>query len=220
VNQVRVVLYFFVTLVVLPPACSARQKAHLTSPDNNDSVISARELSIPEKASKAFNKGTQLLAAKDWVRGIFEFQLAIRVFPNFYEAYYRMGIADAQLGREPDAELAFRKSIALSDGRYAPPHFGLGMILADEKQEFAEAENLVRTGLSLGPSDAAGYFTLAWILYSTGRLPDAEKSARQATVYEPDLAAAHLLLDQIRIRMANQSASGEDTSTVVAQANP
>jgi hypothetical protein len=51
-----------------------------------------RELSIPEAASKAFDKGTQLLAAKDWAGSASQFWQAIRAFPAFYEAFYRLGI--------------------------------------------------------------------------------------------------------------------------------
>jgi tetratricopeptide (TPR) repeat protein len=163
-------------------------------------------LQIPKKAGEAFNRGTRLLSAKDWGGSIAAFQLAIKEFPGFYEAYYRMGVADAELKHPTEAESAFRKSIELSDGRYAPPHFGLALILSEENQQIVEAESLARTGLGLDPSDAGGYITLGWILYATGRLPEAEIMVRQAALCQPDLASAYRLLAQIHQRQSNQSA--------------
>jgi hypothetical protein len=48
---------------------------------------------------------------------------AANAFPNYYEAYYSIGVADLKLGRDTEAQQAFQKSIELSEGRYAPPQF-------------------------------------------------------------------------------------------------
>ena len=192
-------------LLTLPLLCSAQSK----TPQqflSLDAVVSVRDLQIPERAAKAFNRGTRLLSAKDWVGSIAEFQRAIKMFPGFYEAYYRMGIAEAELKHGTEAAAAFRTSIELSDDRYAPPHFGLALILSEEKKQFVEAEALARTGLELDPADAGGYVVLGWILYATNRLSEAETMARQAASCQPDLAAAHLLLAEIHRRQSNQSA--------------
>jgi hypothetical protein len=46
-----------------------------------------------------------------------------------------LGIAEEKLEYATEAESAFRKSIELTDGRYAPQHFGLALILADDKKQ-------------------------------------------------------------------------------------
>ena len=92
----------------------------------NASKVSAHELLIPQKARQAFDKGTKLLAAKDSAASIVEFQSAIKAFPDFYEAYYKIGLADLNLKSYPDAQAAFETSIELSKGRYPPSQFGLG----------------------------------------------------------------------------------------------
>jgi tetratricopeptide (TPR) repeat protein len=217
-TRVRVVSSCLLTLLLLLLVCSAESQSLPKStpppPDNTPSLVSARELRIPEKARKAFNKGTTLLAAKDPAKSIPEFQRAIKAFPDFYEAYYKLGIADLELQRPRDAEAAFGKSIELSDGRYALPHFGLGLILCTQNQ-FADAEASIRTGLDIDPADAAGHFTLAWVLYSAARLPEAEKSARQAILYSSDLAMAYLLLAQIHLRENNLSALVQDLDSYI-----
>jgi tetratricopeptide (TPR) repeat protein len=187
--------------------CSAQspQSSAPPLPDKAPSQVSAHELRIPQKARTAFNKGAKLLAAQNSAGSIAEFQRAIKAFPDFYEAYYKIGIAQLNLQHARDAEAAFEKSIELSAGRYPPAHFGLGVTLCLQKQ-FAEAEEAIRTGVELDPTDAAGQFTLAWVLFNAGRLPDAEKSARQAVLYNANFATAYLLLAQIHLRRSDTSA--------------
>jgi tetratricopeptide (TPR) repeat protein len=211
----RIVPSCCLTFLVLPLLCCAQSDFHkndLAAPENAVSVVSARELSIPEKAIKAFNKGSQLLATKNSAASVPEFERAIKAFPGFYEAYYKLGLAELELQRKADARAAFGKSIELSDARFAPPYFGLGLALCNENL-IAEAETSIRIGLGLDPTDATGNFTLAWVLYSASRLSDAEKSARQAILYSANFAMAYLLLGQIHLRQNNLPALVEDLDT-------
>jgi tetratricopeptide (TPR) repeat protein len=198
----------FVCLLV-PVAAFSQPKSTKTSRDSPNPTISARELRIPEKARTAFNKGVQRLAAKDFAGSITEFQKAIAAYNEFYEAYYKLGIANLELQRNEAAEAAFRKSIELSESKFAPPLFGLGLTLGNEKQ-FPDAESYVRAGLQLEPTSAPGHFALGWILYAAQRVVEAEKSAREALLYNPNLAMAHLLLAQIHRRQNNSAAMVED----------
>jgi Flp pilus assembly protein TadD len=169
-------------------------------------MVSVRELKIPEKACKAFHKGGQHLAARDSAGSIPEFRHAIAVFPDYYEAYYKLGIAELDLQHADNAEAAFRKSIELSGGRYAPPHSGLSLMLCIEER-LGEAESLARAGVDLDPADATGHYALASVLYTTSRLPEAEKSARQAVISRPNFVEAYLLLAEIHLRQSNASPS-------------
>jgi tetratricopeptide (TPR) repeat protein len=174
----------------------------LPLPDHAASQVSARELQIPPKARKAFGKGIELLAAKESAASIVEFQRAIKIFPELYEAYYEIGLANLNLRRNPDAQAAFETSLRLSKGRYPPSQFGLGVVLCFQKQ-FTEAEEAIRSGLDQYPADAAGHFILAWVLFTAGRLPDAENNARQAILANPNLATAYLLLAEIHLRQSD-----------------
>jgi tetratricopeptide (TPR) repeat protein len=190
-------------VLALYPRPSVAQSPALTSipleSDTNSSRVSVRQLQIPRKAREAFNKGTQLLTAKKAAAAIAQFQRAIKVFPDFYEAYYKIGLANLTLQRPRDAQGAFETSIELSKGRYPPSQFGLGLALCSQK-EFAQAEEAIRAGLDQYPADPAGNFTLAWVQFGAGKLQEAEKSARQATLSNSNLAGAYLLLAQIHAR--------------------
>jgi len=178
--------------------------------NRNAGTVSVHELSVPEEALQDFNEGIRRLALDDFDGSISEFQRAIKQYPAYYEAYDKMGIAELEARREEDAERAFRKSIELSSGHYAEPLFALGVILCDGKKQFAEAEDLIRGAVELDPYDAAGEFALAWVLYSTGRLPEAEKSARQAVEDAPNSPVTYALLAEIHLRQRNRPALVED----------
>ena len=178
------------------------------SPESNY-VVSVRELSIPPKALHAFQKGVELLAKKDAARSLPQFQRAIAEFANFYEAYYKMGVADLNLWRIADAEQAFRKSIDLSGGKYAHPLLALGAVL-NYQQEFAEAEAVIRTGLDLDPTSWTGHYSLGWALFGLNRLEEAEKSAREALLQTTDSAQAQLLLADILSREKDYPALVKD----------
>ena len=107
------------------------------------------------------------------------------------------------------AEAAFRRSIALSESKYTPPLFGIGLALASQKQ-YADAESYIRAGLQLEPTSPSGLLTLGWALYSEQRVVEAEKAARDAVLYNPNLATAHLLLAQIHRRQNNSAAMVDD----------
>ena len=207
----RVIPLCFLTLSVFPSVGSAQSKTgDRSSPGYTAAVVSVRGLSIPEKAREAYNKGVRRLNLKDWAGSLPEFQRAIKSFPGFYEAYDMLGVAQLAMLNSADAEKSFRKSIDLSLGQYAAPHFGLGLILCIDYKQFAEAEEIVRDGLDLDPADASGHFALAWVLFTAGRLPEAEQSAREAVRYKPAFAEPYLLLAEIDLRQNHSAAAIQD----------
>jgi tetratricopeptide (TPR) repeat protein len=199
-------------LAVFSPA------AHAPSPPSdllkgnvgeNASSVSVRELTIPDKAREAYNKGIRHAAAEDWTGSVPNFQRAIKSFPAYYEAYSGLGVAQVYLQNWNEAEASFRKCIELSGGTFAAAHFGLGLILSHRKQ-FPEAEAMIREGIQLDPADARGHFSLAWVLHTMGRLPEAEQSAREAILYKPTFPDPYLLLAQIHLDQGNFSSEIED----------
>ena len=197
--------------LLVPVASLAQPKNTKTGGLGNspDATVSVHQLRIPDKAKFAFNKGSQKLAAKDYLGSIAEFEKAIAAYDGFYEAYYKIGIANLEMQASETAEAAFRKSIALSESKYTPPLFGMGLALASQKK-YADAETYVRTGLQIEPTSASGLLALGWVLLSEQRVVEAEKAAREAVLYNPNLAMAHLLLAQIHRRQNNSAGMVDD----------
>ena len=162
--------------------------------------ISAHQLSVPRKAHDEFEKGMALIYLKSDYRGaIVEFQLAIRDFPTYYEAYAEVGNAYYQLQDLGHAEEALQKSVDLSSGQYADAMFTLAAILTDTKR-YEEAESVSRRGVSVDASSWRGPFELARALTALKKTDEAEKSAEKSRDLMPDNPPVYLLLANIHIQ--------------------
>src|SRR5271165_31068 len=140
-------------------------------------AISAHQLSVPHRARDEYEKGMALIYVKsDYRAAIAQFQLAIKDFPTYYEAYADEGAAYYQLQETEAAEEATRKSIELSQGQYADALFNLAALLTDTKR-YAEAETISRKAISVDKSSWRGPFELARALIRMNQIDEAEKSA-------------------------------------------
>jgi tetratricopeptide (TPR) repeat protein len=175
-------------------------KAGNSSPvRRTDYAVSVRELRIPVKARNAFEKGLERLAKNDAVGSRTQFLRATATFPDYYEAYYHMGVADLKLGREEEAAQAFQRAIDLSGGHYAWAQFAVGLLLC-RRGEYAEAETVIRKGLDVDGSPATGHLFLSVALFRLNRLEEAERSAREALLRKPGFALAFLVLADVHGR--------------------
>jgi len=64
-----------------------------------------RYLQIPSKARDKFERGLNRLDQYDAEGSLRFFAAAIEAAPEFYEAYYHRGVAEAQMNRNGDAAI-------------------------------------------------------------------------------------------------------------------
>jgi len=168
-------------------------------------AVSVHELRIPAKARAAFEDGWRYLSKYQAEQSLSHFRDAIRFDPDFYEAYYSIGVANLSLNRLPDAMQALQKAIDLSAGQYRLANFALGVALW-RMGRLAEAEATLREALEGDPSFASGHVYLSAVLYDQDRLVDAEKSARAALLRNPNIPIAYLILARIYARWGDSPA--------------
>jgi Tfp pilus assembly protein PilF len=174
------------------------------------STVSAHELSLPSKARDAMQKGMErLYEKKDFKGSLAEFQRAIKEAPAYYEAYERMALAYMNLGQMAQAEEAFRKSVELSQSRYAEALFGLASLLSDNRR-YAEAEPFAHKGVEVDSNAWQGHFELARVLLGLNQVEAAGKSAEEARAHNASFPPLHLLLANIHIRKHDYPAVMED----------
>lgn len=160
-------------------------------------TVSVRDLQIPSKARDKFERGVNLLAKYDAEGSLRFFAAAIEAAPDFYEAYYHQGVAEAQMNRNDEALQSFQSAIDLSNGHYPRAEFGYGLVLAREGKS-KEAEQVVRHGLQTDSNIPDGHIVLALILLRLNRLEEAERSAHEALLLNQSTSAkAHLILADI-----------------------
>ena len=182
-----------------PPLELSLKSSNRSLVRRTDYAISVRELKIPMQARNAFEKGLQRLAKQDAAGSLTQFARATAGFPDYYEAYYHIGVADLRLGREEEAAQAFQRAIDLSGGRYAWAQFALGLVLY-RRGEYAEAETVIRQGLNQDENSAIGHLLLSLALFRESRLDEAEKSAGDALWRKSGFALPYLVLADIHGR--------------------
>jgi superkiller protein 3 len=159
----------------------------------NGYTVSARELKIPDKARKEYIKGLGSMGKNDFAGSVSHFSKAAQAFPDYYEAFYHIGVAETRRGRLEEALPAFQKAIDLSGGRYAWAEFGIGYLLyAEGKTE--EAVTTLRRGLEVDGNSPDGYTILGMVMLRLDRPDEAEKCAREALLRNPNFAQAYLVL--------------------------
>ena len=161
--------------------------------------VSVRELKIPSRARAAFYNGLERLEKFDAAGGRRQFARAITEFPEYYEAYYHLGVAELRLGNDKKAAEAFQKAIDLSGGRYPWAQFSVGFVLC-RLGNYGEAKSVIDRGLEADGNSAVGRVMLSIVFFGLNRLEEAEQSAREALQRNPGLASAYLALADVHGR--------------------
>lgn len=179
------------------------------------SKVSAHEMSMPQKARDLVASGEKkLYADKNPQAAVADFQQAVSIAPDFYEAYYQLGMAYLTLGTRSDAEKSFRKSIEVSNDKFGEPVIGLASFLIDTG-DLAQSEKMTQHGLELSPNAWFGYYQLGRILFAQNKIADAQKSAEQARSLSPGSAIIYRLLSNIHLSQKNYPALLEDLDAYI-----
>lgn len=110
--------------------------------------ISAHEMSMPKVARDLLISGEKkFYVEKNTEGGMADFRSAIAVAPDYYEAYYQIALADAALGKKPEAEASLRKSIEVSQDSYGEADVGLGTMML-ERESLRKARRRFAAGLN------------------------------------------------------------------------
>lgn len=158
--------------------------------------VSVRELRISGKARSEYEKGLACLQKKEFPESVAHLTKAAQDSPEFYEAFYHIGVAHTKQGHLQEALPAFQKAVDLSGGKFAPAQFGIGYVqYLQGKSE--EAMTTVRRGLEVDQNSADGYLILSLVQLQTGRLDDAEKSVQESLLRNPNFAEAYLVLANV-----------------------
>jgi len=187
----------YVTLDLIPLEKEPIPEVSVPPADSADAV-SVKDLAIPEPARLEFSKGEDALRAKNTDESVKHFQKAIKIYADYPQAYRMLGDALVEKQQWPEAETALKKSIELQPD-LAPSYFDLGA-LRNQTKNYPGAEEALKKGLELTPDATVGKYELAKTYWAMGRWQDAAPFAVDTVKAVPDLAAAHVLLANIRLK--------------------
>jgi thioredoxin-like negative regulator of GroEL len=188
----------YVTLDLVPLRKEPEPELPVPPPGSADSV-SVKDLAIPETARAEFGKGEEALRAKNADESVKHFQKAIKLYDQYPQAYRMLGDALVEKQQLPEAEAALKKSIELQPD-LASAYFDLGA-LRNQTKNYSGAEEALKKGLDLTPDATVGKYELAKTYWAMGRWQDAAPLASDTVKALPDLAAAHVLLANIRLKL-------------------
>ncbi|MGA7626484.1 MAG: tetratricopeptide repeat protein [Candidatus Acidiferrales bacterium] len=171
-----------------------------TTEPSRAASVSSHEMSMPKGARDLVTQGKKrLYVDKNAQDALNNFQSAVAVAPTYYEAYYEIAVADLALGKKAEAEASLKKSIELSQDKFAEADVGLGTMMLD-RGDVAQGEKLVRRGIELSPDYWLGHYELGRALFTENKIPDALKSADQAKSLAPSAPIVYRLLSNIHLQ--------------------
>jgi tetratricopeptide (TPR) repeat protein len=164
---------------------------------SSDATVSVRQLlhKVPAEAQKEFSKGRAASIKGDQPSALDHFQKAVKLDPQFADAFNGIGMTNAALGQLPQAADQFQKAIDL-----VPDHPGaaanLSIVLCKLKQ-YHEAGEMARRALKLNPGLLKLRYVLGISLVNEGGdKVEALDNLERATEEVP---RAHLLVAKILV---------------------
>jgi Carboxypeptidase regulatory-like domain/Tetratricopeptide repeat len=180
-----------------------------------DLSISAHELSMPVAARKLVDSGKKKLYAGNNPEGALrDFEAAVVKAPDYYEAYYQLGMACLSLQKPVEAEKNLRTSVALSNQTYADAILALAVLLLG-RHDSVDGEPLLRRGLELNPNSWVGYYELGKLELYRMRLEAALDAAKTAESLAPQQPKVYRLLSLIHLRQKNYQAALADLDAYI-----
>lgn len=129
---------------------------------NGESVSLAQlQHKVPRDARKLFARATKLSKADDHEGAAKELESAVRMDPEFADAYERLGMEYGELRRPSDAAIVFRRLLELKpDSADTHCYLGLAQFQMGDR---AQAGEQIRLGLRQFPASARCQFLLGYL---------------------------------------------------------
>ncbi len=126
------------------------------------------------------------------------FRKAVKIVPDFAEAYANLALVLDKQGITEAAEVCYRRSMELNPA-YSETHLNLGVLLA-KKKRFNEAEVAYRRAIALRPHSPVGWSNLGVLYACMKREGEAEQCYRTAMALDESYATARFNLSYLLLR--------------------
>jgi tetratricopeptide (TPR) repeat protein len=143
----------------------------------------------PNKPRPLCNYGKALADAGNASEALTYYDKAIKLNPQFYDAYYNRGNARVNLGDYKGAIADYKETLTINP-YHANGHYNLGNALA-RGGNLTEAVVQLKEAVRLRPRSAEYQNNLGYVLALLGKEDEAITHFREAIRLKPDLADAH-----------------------------
>jgi Flp pilus assembly protein TadD len=154
--------------------------------------VAAVRLNVPAPARKAYEKGTKALREQHWKESREQFEIAIREYPQFDQAYNYLGVVQIQLSDVEAARASFAKAVEINPD-FAEAYRNLARIsFAQRKYEETDAQ--LTKSLETDPLNIWALATAANVELIMHKYDEAIVHARAAHgVAHAGLAGVHIV---------------------------
>jgi len=160
-------------------------------------AIRVTDKKYPNTAFIHYNLGTALFAKQKNEEAISHYKMAIKLNPDYTEAYNNLGAVLFAEGKNEEAISHYKTAIGLKPD-LASTHYNLGSTLLN-KGRTSEAISHYKMAIKLNPDFAEAYCNLRDALSAPPRSADALSHYKMAIKLNPDFAKAHVNLGVVLV---------------------
>jgi tetratricopeptide (TPR) repeat protein len=185
---------------VTPDFTAARNELGLVLLSHGDAAGAASHFRAtlavePDSIAARVNLVNALMSLQRWDEAQTQVRQTIELYPDCSAAYHNLGTIWRQFNDFNNAEIAYRRAIAIDSG-FAEATLGLAAVI--RYHDMDETMRLCHRALALKSDFAIARVLLAECLVSHGLFADAEAQLRRAIVLEPTLAEAWAAMSTLR----------------------
>ncbi len=169
-----------------------------------------RALAVATKDSGLIrnNLGTAYNGKGEYEKARTQLERAVKIAPNYADAYYNLGFTYDRLGRYQEAIEAY-KSAAKVNPNYVEAYYNLGVTYG-KLGRYQDAIEAYRQAIKIRPDYFKAYNNLAVMYGALGRYGEKIEACKQAIRIRPNDANAHFNLGSAYVSMGNKEASMEE----------
>lgn len=166
----------------------------------SNGVVSASLAKVPKAALEQFKKALEAVGKNDAKLAIVKLSEAVRLYPQFAEAYSELGSLYLKTGELNKAEEALRKTLQLNE-KNPTAQLNYGIVLLNQRKMY-EAEKQLEKAVLADEKAATPHMYLGIALLGLNYLEYAEKEFLKAISLKDDekLAMAHRYLGGIYMK--------------------
>lgn len=203
------------TISVGPSTADSKRRVELAvrldearmTPDRS-SVVSVRELAIPQKARDEYRNAGRKLESKNVAAAIAHLERAVELAPQFAAAWNFLGTIAYQTQRYGDAEKYFLRALEADQNAYEPVVNLGGVYVTTGKFDEAWKYNL--NAVLRRPNDALANSQMGMTYFGLGRFDLAEKYLLEAIRLDPaHFSHPQLTLAEIYIRRGDNARAAD-----------
>lgn len=140
-------------------------------------AVSAASLAVPKNAQKAFEKGMEAARESKHEEAAKYFQFAVHYYPQYAEAWYQLGTAQASMNLAAASRQSFETAIG-ADPNFAPPYMKIAQ-LEEAARNWKALADITAQLLKIAPGgDPMAYLYNSAANINLRDLAAAEQSAR------------------------------------------